>query len=49
MSLFPFLLIQRLTRSRFNWAARKLNRRLDQLGAATFIDPYEADEQFPDG
>ncbi|KAM0390261.1 hypothetical protein ACHAO7_006201 [Fusarium culmorum] len=34
---------------KFNWAARKLNRRLDQLGAATFIDPYEADEQFPDG
>ncbi|CEI40566.1 NADPH-dependent diflavin oxidoreductase 1 [Fusarium venenatum] len=34
---------------KFNWAARKLNRRLDQLGAITFIDPYEADEQFPDG
>ncbi|KAF0640595.1 hypothetical protein FPSE5266_00928 [Fusarium pseudograminearum] len=34
---------------KFNWAARKLNRRLDQLGATTFIDPYEADEQFPDG
>ncbi|KAM0221558.1 hypothetical protein ACHAQD_005075 [Fusarium lateritium] len=34
---------------KFNWAARKLNRRLDQLGAATFIDPFEADEQFPDG
>ncbi|RGP75227.1 nadph reductase tah18 [Fusarium sporotrichioides] len=34
---------------KFNWAARKLNRRLGQLGAATFIDPYEADEQFPDG
>ncbi|KAF4344599.1 NADPH reductase TAH18 [Fusarium beomiforme] len=38
-----------LTRYRFNWAARKLNRRLDQLGATTFIDPFEADEQFPDG
>nr|WGZ60624.1 cytochrome P450 [Fusarium tricinctum] len=34
---------------KFNWAARKLNRRLDQLGAVTFIDPFEADEQFPDG
>ncbi|KAL7962923.1 hypothetical protein V8C34DRAFT_300864 [Trichoderma compactum] len=34
---------------KFNWAARKLVRRLDQLGAATFIDAYEADEQFPDG
>jgi sulfite reductase alpha subunit-like flavoprotein len=34
---------------RFNWAARKLNRRLDQLGATTFFDPFEADEQFPDG
>ncbi|KAL7933722.1 hypothetical protein V8C35DRAFT_49432 [Trichoderma chlorosporum] len=34
---------------KFNWAARKLVRRLNQLGAATFVDPYEADEQFPDG
>ncbi|CVK97213.1 NADPH reductase TAH18 [Fusarium proliferatum] len=34
---------------KFNWAARKLNRRLDQLGATTFFDPFEADEQFPDG
>ncbi|KAJ3525086.1 hypothetical protein NM208_g11790 [Fusarium decemcellulare] len=34
---------------KFNWAARKLNRRLEQLGATTFIDPFEADEQFPDG
>ncbi|KAF4974398.1 hypothetical protein FZEAL_8697 [Fusarium zealandicum] len=34
---------------KFNWAARKLNRRLDQLGASTFIDGFEADEQFPDG
>lgn len=42
-------LIPRLILSRFNWAARKLNRRLDQLGASTFIDSFEADEQFPDG
>jgi hypothetical protein len=48
MKLFPFRSYE-LKCSRFNWAARKLNRRLDQLGAATFIDPYEADEQFPDG
>lgn len=34
---------------RFNWAARKLIRRLDQLGASTFIEPCEADEQFPEG
>ncbi|OAR01126.1 hypothetical protein LLEC1_04459, partial [Akanthomyces lecanii] len=34
---------------RFNWAARKLIRRLDQLGASTFFDTFEADEQFPDG
>ena len=41
--------LSRLTLSRFNWAARKLNRRLNQLGATTFIDSFEADEQFPDG
>ncbi|KAL9488826.1 hypothetical protein ACSS6W_001103 [Trichoderma asperelloides] len=34
---------------KFNWAARKLVRRLDQLGATTFVDICEADEQFPDG
>ncbi|KAM0255850.1 hypothetical protein ACHAQJ_005355 [Trichoderma viride] len=34
---------------KFNWAARKLLRRLDQLGATAFIDACEADEQFPDG
>ncbi|KAF7550079.1 hypothetical protein G7046_g8132 [Stylonectria norvegica] len=34
---------------KFNWAARKLNRRLEQLGATTFTDGFEADEQFPDG
>ncbi|RDA95132.1 hypothetical protein CP533_1865 [Ophiocordyceps camponoti-saundersi (nom. inval.)] len=33
----------------FNWAARKLVRRLQQLGATTFFDPCEADEQFPEG
>ncbi|OAA81085.1 sulfite reductase flavoprotein alpha-component [Akanthomyces lecanii RCEF 1005] len=34
---------------KFNWAARKLIRRLSQLGASTFFDTFEADEQFPDG
>ncbi|KOS21446.1 NADPH-dependent diflavin oxidoreductase 1 [Escovopsis weberi] len=34
---------------KFNWAARKLVRRLEQLGATTFTDVCEADEQFPDG
>ncbi|KAG6004707.1 hypothetical protein E4U54_000492 [Claviceps lovelessii] len=34
---------------KFNWAARKLIRRLDQLGASTFFEPCEADEQFPEG
>ncbi|KAH7327986.1 sulfite reductase flavoprotein alpha-component [Stachybotrys elegans] len=34
---------------KFNWAARKLIRRLEQLGAQTFVENYEADEQFPDG
>ncbi|PFH55779.1 hypothetical protein XA68_17626 [Ophiocordyceps unilateralis] len=33
----------------FNWAARKLVRRLHQLGASSFMDPCEADEQFPEG
>lgn len=34
---------------RFNWAARKLVRRLDQLGATTFVDNFEADERFNEG
>ncbi|KAJ2967852.1 hypothetical protein NQ176_g9469 [Zarea fungicola] len=34
---------------KFNWAARKLVRRLDQLGSSTFFDTFEADEQFPGG
>ncbi|KAG5952688.1 NAPDH-dependent diflavin reductase [Claviceps sorghi] len=34
---------------KFNWAARKLMRRLEQLGAGTFFEPCEADEQFPEG
>ncbi|KAG6029281.1 hypothetical protein E4U41_000438 [Claviceps citrina] len=38
-----------LPETRFNWAARKLIRRLDQLGAGPFLEPCEADEQFPEG
>ncbi|PHH85500.1 hypothetical protein CDD83_332 [Cordyceps sp. RAO-2017] len=34
---------------KFNWAARKLIRRLEQLGASAFLEPCEADEQFPEG
>ncbi|KAI6780424.1 NADPH-dependent diflavin oxidoreductase-like protein [Emericellopsis cladophorae] len=34
---------------KFNWAARKLVRRLEQLGANRFFDDGEADEQFEDG
>ncbi|CAI6098366.1 unnamed protein product [Clonostachys chloroleuca] len=34
---------------KFNWAARKLIRRLEQLGANTFFDCFEADERFDDG
>ncbi|KAH8172787.1 flavodoxin domain-containing protein [Sarocladium implicatum] len=34
---------------KFNWAARKLIRRLEHLGAQTFFEICEADEQFNDG
>ncbi|PHH64592.1 hypothetical protein CDD81_4203 [Ophiocordyceps australis] len=34
---------------KFNWAARKLIRRLELLGATAFMEPCEADEQFPQG
>lgn len=34
---------------KFNWAARKLIKRLEQLGAASFYQNAEADEQFDDG
>ncbi|KAK0388580.1 hypothetical protein NLU13_4823 [Sarocladium strictum] len=34
---------------KFNWAARKLIRRLEHLGAQTFFEVCEADEQFNDG
>ena len=35
--------------SRFNWAARKLDKRLKQLGAREIIDACEADEQGDEG
>jgi sulfite reductase alpha subunit-like flavoprotein len=34
---------------RFNWAARKLHRRLAQLGASEFFGPGEGDERHDDG
>ena len=35
--------------SRFNWAARKLHKRLEQLGAQEFYPRGEADEQHEEG
>jgi sulfite reductase alpha subunit-like flavoprotein len=35
--------------SRFNWAARKLIRRLEQLGGQAFFNCFEADERFNEG
>lgn len=44
------LTIQSLTRvNRFNWAARKLQKRLLQLGACEIYPRGEADEQHPEG
>ena len=34
---------------KFNWAARKLEKRLNQLGAFEIIEACEADEQGPEG
>ncbi|KAJ9612084.1 NAPDH-dependent diflavin reductase [Cladophialophora chaetospira] len=34
---------------KFNWAARKLDKRLRQLGAAEMLEPCEADEQGDEG
>jgi sulfite reductase alpha subunit-like flavoprotein len=33
---------------KFNWAARKLEKRIKQLGATSLLDPCEADEQGED-
>ncbi len=38
-----------LTSYRFNWAARKLHKRLAQLGAREIYFRGEADEQHPEG
>lgn len=35
--------------SKFNWAARKLHKRLEQLGACEFYPRGEADERHDDG
>jgi len=34
---------------RYNWAARKLDKRLKQLGAVEFLPRGEADERHEDG
>ncbi|KIW75674.1 hypothetical protein Z517_10416 [Fonsecaea pedrosoi CBS 271.37] len=34
---------------KFNWAARKLDKRLRQLGASPLVEPCEADEQGDEG
>jgi hypothetical protein len=34
---------------RYNWAARKLHKRLEQLGAVEFLPRGEADERHEDG
>ena len=34
---------------KFNWAAKKLFRRLSQIGAQPFLDPGQADDQHPNG
>lgn len=34
---------------RFNWAARKLHKRLSQLGANEIYPGGEADQQHPEG
>ncbi|KIX97966.1 uncharacterized protein Z520_06044 [Fonsecaea multimorphosa CBS 102226] len=34
---------------KFNWAARKLDKRLRQLGASPIVEPCEADEQGDEG
>ena len=38
-----------LTFARFNWAVRKLHKRLVQLGATEAYPRGEADEQHPEG
>ena len=38
-----------LTKARFNWAARKLHKRLVQLGANELYPRGEADEQHEEG
>lgn len=38
-----------LIETRFNWAARKLHKRLQQLGGREFYPRGEADEQHDEG
>lgn len=40
---------ERIITYRFNWASKKLDSRLRQLGAQSFSSRGEGDEQHPDG
>lgn len=44
-----FIVVRLLTLERFNWAARKVHRRLQQLGANEFYGRGEGDEQHDEG
>lgn len=44
-----FIVERLLTLGRFNWAARKVHRRLQQLGANEFYARGEGDEQHDEG
>lgn len=44
-----FIVVRLLTLGRFNWAARKVHRRLQQLGANEFYGRGEGDEQHDEG
>ncbi len=47
--IFIAIRFRLLTLGRFNWAARKLHRRLQQLGANEFYARGEGDEQHDEG
>lgn len=44
-----FTVVRLLTLGRFNWAARKVHKRLQQLGANEFYARGEGDEQHDEG
>lgn len=47
--VYRFLLLVLTIANRFNWAARKLRKRLSQLGATEIYPCGEADDQHPEG